>query len=94
MANPKAAGNPQGSVADQVAAEVLALHQQQAAPAGTQAAPGNFGAKLKKAVPFIISALTEVGAIAADGHLSADEVKGIAGKIFEFLQAQKKAPAA
>ena len=64
-----------------------------AAPEGVQAGLGDFGAKLKKALPQIITGLMEVGAIAADGQVSADEVQAIAGRIFELIRGRKPAPA-
>ena len=72
--------------AHQLSEKVLAEMPQDAAPEGTQAAPGDFVAKLRKALPHILTGLMEVGAVAADGQLSADEVKELAGKVFEFVR--------
>lgn len=57
-----------------------------AGPPGSQAAPGAFGAKLRKALPHLLTGLMELGAVAADGQLSADEAKALAGKLLEFIK--------
>lgn len=81
------------ALAKRVEPEVMALAQR-GGPEGVQAAPfdGTFAKKLKKALPRIIAAAIEVGAIAADGQVSADEVKQIAGKVFEFFTGLRQTP--
>ena len=81
------------ALAERVEPELRRMMADNPAPEGVQAGLGDFGAKLKKALPQIITGLMEVGAIAADGQVSADEVQAIAGKIFELIRNRKSAPA-
>ena len=76
-------------VADQVLPELEARMREQGVPEGAQAGLADLGAKLKKALPQIIAGLMELGAIAADGQLSADEVRDLAGKLFEFIRSRR-----
>lgn len=80
-----APGQPPAQIVKQVTDEVVALHQQQAAPDGTQAAPGDFkkiGALLKKFAPVAIEVLTA----GADGVISPGEITGIAARVYEAFK--------
>lgn len=81
-------------LAEQVEPDLRRLMADAGAPAGVQAAPGDFGAGLKKALPHILTALIELGEVAADGQLTPDEVSRIAGKVFEFVRGFRAAPGA
>lgn len=78
-------------LADQVLPELEARMREEGAgaPEGAQAGLAELGGKLRKALPQIIAGLMELGAIAADGQLSADEVRDLAGKLFEFIRARR-----
>lgn len=81
-------------LAEKVEPELLRLMAADSGvPDSVQAGLGDFGAKFKKALPKVITGLMEIGAIAADGQVSADEVQAIAGKLFELIRARKQAPA-
>lgn len=88
MAKSKPAGKPDPAIVKQLSTRVLAEIEAipRPTPTGAQAAPGDFGKKLRKVLPHILTALMEVGAVAADGQLSADEVRDLAGKLFEFVR--------
>lgn len=81
-------------LAEQVEPDLRRLMADAGAPEGAQAAPGDFGARLKKALPHILTALIELGEVAADGQLTPDEVSRIAGKVFEFVRGFRAAPGA
>lgn len=89
MPNPKGA-DPK--LVKQLTDQVLALHQQQAAPAGTQAAPGDLkkiGDKLKKFTPFILDGLMVI----RDGQVTPDELGGLAQKVLEAFHLFSGPPA-
>jgi hypothetical protein len=65
-----------------------------AAPAGARAMPGDFAGKLRLAVPHVLEGLILAGAIAADGKLSPDEAREVAGKIVDLFRAIRPAAGA
>lgn len=60
-----------------------------AAPEGAQAAPGDVVKTMRRALPHLVAGLMELGAIARDGKLDADETKALAGKLLEFVRGMR-----
>jgi hypothetical protein len=54
-------------------------------PEGAQAAPGDFGARLRKGLPYLLTGLMEAGEIAKDGQVSPAELARIAGTLADLI---------